>query len=327
MSKKVITTCLITTLVVGLGVAAVGLLSKGFKDWNVDNWKNNIPSITLPNTSTDDPSIEDPSVSNPSVDQPSIVLSISGGPIFQSAQVGDYKEATATLLPSNVTNKTILWSTSDVTKIRLGSPKTLSGVPNTLTVEKEFSDEVTITLKAEALPSVTTSFNVKMEDVVKRASMYALFMGEGDSSIDKDDITLIDSANVEINKDSQGFLRYTSDSFHQKDRFCGFVKNSDEQMFGFICKVETENGYSMSADYYTKHDLLRLDRLFSLSTLATLPTSDLSKYVFVDLDPNGTSVTASSEETLFFGNDVYLDIAVDEYVAPAGFETVGDVTF
>ena len=90
---------------------------------------------------------------------------IQGGPKF-AAQVNSTKTCTATITPDNATDKTILWTTSDATKVSIATATTQSGAAQTLTLKAVFNGTITITATAEANSAAKVTFSVSVYNFV-----------------------------------------------------------------------------------------------------------------------------------------------------------------
>jgi len=117
---------LIGVVVLGLG-GSLSYLTKGFTDWTFDNIS--IPGISTSDTTSDS---EEPG------EEPELFPELHA---FRALNVG--RTLTVTLNPANTSYTTIVWSTSDSTKVTV-SPNgdTLSAV---ITAIAAFGDEVVVT--------------------------------------------------------------------------------------------------------------------------------------------------------------------------------------
>lgn len=84
-------------------------------------------------------------------------VGLSAQKILMAAATDHTATLTATITPSNVTVKTISWTTSDSTKVALSSSSSVSGEAITLTAPAQFDGTVTITATCTNNTSVTAS--------------------------------------------------------------------------------------------------------------------------------------------------------------------------
>jgi hypothetical protein len=164
-----------TVVVVAFGALAAAVAigatyhySDGFKSWiagNLGGGSESSQSSSGGGGSSSDSSSTDNSSSSASSSTTvgQFRVDFRNGPQFgvkRAATVGEVMPATATLLPANATDKNVLWTSSDITKVTVTTATVLSGVPNSLKLVAIYSGTVTVTLKAEADNSITSTFAV-----------------------------------------------------------------------------------------------------------------------------------------------------------------------
>ena len=121
-------------LAAALLIGGLGAATRGFRNWDPQTWFDNWGK-------------GDESSSEDTVEEgENLQLRVFGGPKFAAtAQVGDTKTATATVIPSNATDKRVTWVSSDPTKVSVANKYTNSGEANTIRLESLFAGEVTVT--------------------------------------------------------------------------------------------------------------------------------------------------------------------------------------
>ena len=139
-------------LAAALLIGGLGAATRGFRNWDPQTWFDNWGK-------------GDESSSEDTVEEgENLQLRVFGGPRFAAtAQVGDTKTATATVTPSNATDKRVTWVSSDPTKVSVANKYTNSGEANTIRLESLFAGEVTVTayptlLGPEQGAAVTVTF-------------------------------------------------------------------------------------------------------------------------------------------------------------------------
>ena len=139
-------------LAAALLIGGLGAATRGFRNWDPQTWFDNWGK-------------GDESSSEDTVEEgENLQLRVFGGPKFAAtAQVGDTKTATATVIPSNATDKRVTWVSSDPTKVSVANKYTKSGEANTIRLESLFAGEVTVTayptlLGSEKGAAITVTF-------------------------------------------------------------------------------------------------------------------------------------------------------------------------
>ena len=93
------------------------------------------------------------------------------GSLFNSVNLGDTKNCIGTISPSNVSCKTLNWTTSDSASISLASSTTESGATQILTLEKLFTGNVTITVTSALDSKINASFKVSVNNFITSATL------------------------------------------------------------------------------------------------------------------------------------------------------------
>lgn len=131
----------LTILLLG-GVAVTAYGSSGFTKWAVDDWKEAFDFIPLPPISSSE---EEPPISSEETPQGEEILDLRSYHNHPFYAVNDTAVLTLTITPSSAADKTIVWTSSDASKV---SVTPLTGTTARIKCETNFFGTVTITATA-----------------------------------------------------------------------------------------------------------------------------------------------------------------------------------
>lgn len=234
------------------------------------------------------------------------------GRLFANADVGAIKSVTATLSPANVTNKKIVWLSSDETKVSVVSKYTQSGAANTLKLVAYFTGNVTITASSAAFTSVKTTFTVSFENFIKTAALKG-FYADGDGAIISNGSEFSDCCNGYGAVASDGSVGY-------------HVGNAVDCYAGWV--VELNGAVQSSFSVPTSVGGFEVSSVFGDET-GVYGTYLSSVIVLVDLTAKIGEDTASDAQTysLAFGRAPALTVKTFLYVAPTSMSGGAAVVF